>query len=106
MREFGFQLPLSLPLCVGGGCFLRFWCRDLPGTQVAQTLCFPGFNTCPPTGLAFKAFLVQNRALAAVWRTGVLQTTCFLERIGPWAPSTPKVCSFLILFVCTLRKPL
>ena len=62
-----------------------------PGTEVAQTLCFPGFYTSPPTGLAFKTFLAQNRALAAVWRTGVLQTPCFLERIGPRAPSPSKV---------------
>ena len=62
----------------------------VPG-QVAQTLCFPVFNTCPPARFAFKAFLVQNRALEAVWRTRALQSTGFVDSIGPWAPSTPPV---------------
>ena len=72
----------------------------------AQTLRFSGFYACPPAPLAFKAFLAQNRALLRVWRTCVLQTSVFIEWIGPRVPLTPKVCSFVILFVCTLRKHL
>ena len=76
------------------------------GFDFAQTLRFSGFHACPPSALAFKAFLGQNRALLRVWRTCVLQTSVFIEWIGPRVPLTPKVCSFVILFVCTLRKHL
>ena len=76
------------------------------GTEFAQTLCFPRFNACPPSPLAFGARFAQNRALLRVWRTGVLQTSVFIEWIGARVPLTPKVCSFIALFVCTFRKHL
>ena len=91
MREFGFKLsviaaplrevPLALPAVSRSG---------LDGTRFAQTLCFSKFNACPRGPLAFKAFLAQNRALLRVWRTGVLQTSVFIEWIGPRAPRVQK----------------
>ena len=61
-----------------------------PSFHVAQTLCFPGFNACPPPRLEFGAFFAKTDALAAVGDACVLQTTCFLERISPWRTRVQK----------------
>jgi hypothetical protein len=61
-----------------------------PGFCVAQTLRFPRFMACPPSPLAFGALLCKIDALAAVGDVCVLQTTCFLERFGPWRPRVQK----------------
>ena len=76
-----FKLPLSLPLCVGWGCFLRVWGRDLSALMSLKRY-VSQFIACPPSRLAFGAFWAQIRALAAVWRTCVLLTTVFIDWIG------------------------
>ena len=99
--------PSSLPLCVRLPWLLSaFLLPGAPGLHFAQTLRFSGFHACPRSRVEFKAFLAHIRALVRVWRTRVLQTSVFIEWIGPRVPLTPKVCSFVILFVCTLRKHL
>ena len=99
--------PSSLPLCVRLPWPLSaVLCSGKAGFDFAQTLRFSGFHACPPSPAEFKAFLARIRALLRVWRTCVLQTSVFIEWIGPRVPLTPKVCSFVILFVCTLRKHL
>ena len=86
------EVPLALPAVSRLGT---------DGIQFAQTLCFSMFNAGPPGPLAFKAFLAHKRALLRVWRTCVLQTSVFIEWIGPRVPLAPKDCSFVVLFVCT-----
>ena len=107
LREFGVKLSvIAAPLREVPWPLPAVLVRGFPGTHFAQTLCFSRFYAGPPAPLAFKAFLAQNRALLRVWRTCVLLTSVFIEWIGPRVPLTPKVCSFVILFVCTLRKQL
>ena len=84
LREFGLQTIRYLCPCVR--CSLAVpavLVSGTPGVHVAQTLRFSRFIACPPAPLESKAFLAQNRALAAVWRTCVLLTTVFIDWIGP-----------------------
>ena len=99
--------PSSLPLCVRLPWLLSAVSRSgTAGIDFAQTLRFSGFYACPRSPRAFGTHFAQNRALLRVWRTCVLVTSVFIEWIGPLVPLTPKVCSFVVLFVCTLRKHL
>ena len=103
LREFGAKLSvIAAPLREVPWPLCAVWVRGRPGIDFAQTLRFSGFHACPRPPLAFKAFLAQNRALLRVWRTGVLQTSVFIEWIGPRVPLTPKVCVFIALVVCTV----
>ena len=51
-----FKLPLSLPLCVGWGCFLRFWGRDLPAFMSLKRYVSRGLWRDPPARSHFKRF--------------------------------------------------
>ena len=97
LREFGFKLPLSLPLCVGGGCFPRIWGRTSRnlGRSNARD---------PRTRSMFSPFWVKSDALLAVWRTRALQTTGFVDSIGPWVPESSKVSVFTMVSACALSK--
>ena len=87
LREFGLQTIRHLCPCVR--CSLAR-AAVLLLCRVAQTLRFPGFIGCPPSPFAFQALLCKIDALAAVGGACVLQTTCFLERFGPWRPRVQK----------------
>ena len=73
---------------------------------LATSCGFPLATCRHPPRSKFSAFCAKTCALAAVWRTRALQTTCLLEWIGPPPPSTPKVCTFTALLTYTIRKPL
>ena len=91
MREFGFKLSvISAPLRVDSWLLSAVFRSGIPATDVAQTLRFSRFIALPPTPLGFKALFAQIRALLRVWHTGVLQTSVFLEWIGPWALRVQK----------------
>ena len=91
LREFGMKLSvIAAPLREVPWPLPAVWLRGLVGTHFAQTLCFSRFNTCPPTRLAFKAFLAQNRVLLRVWLPCVLQASGFVEWIGLRAPRAQK----------------
>ena len=74
------------------------------GADVAQTLRFSVFHACPPARAAFKAFLVQDRALLRVWRTCVLLTSVFIAWIGPRVPLPPKSLQFCNTFCVYFSK--
>jgi hypothetical protein len=41
------------------------------------------------------------------WRTRALQTTGFVDSIGPWVPEASKVCVFIMVSACVrFQKPL
>ena len=102
LREFGVKLSvIAAPLREVPWPLPAVLVRGWAGTHFAQTLRFSVFHACPPAPLEFKAFLAQNRALLRVWRTCVLQTSVFIEWIGPRTPLTPKDCIFIALFLCT-----
>ena len=91
LREFGLQTIRHLCPCVR--CSLARAAVFQSGTvgfHVAQTPRFSRFMACPPGPLAFGAFLCKIDALAAVGDACVLQTTCFLDWIGPWRPRVQK----------------
>ena len=69
LREFGVKLfVIAAPLREVPWPRPAVWVRGPPSADVAQTLRFSGFHASPPSPLAFKAFLAQNRALLWVWR--------------------------------------
>ena len=84
LREFGVKLSvIAAPLREVPWPVPAVLVRGRAGNACAQTLRFSGFHACPPAPLAFNAFLDRNRALRRVWRTCVLQTSVFIEWIGP-----------------------
>ena len=98
--------PSSLPLCVRfPGHFLWFWCGGGAALTSLKRYVFRDSMRDPACGSHLKPFWLKI-VLLRVWCTCVLLTSVFIEWIGPRVPLTPKVCSFVILFVCTLRKHL
>ena len=90
-REFGLQTIRHLCPCVR--CSLAFLVVFRPGddgVHVAQTLRFSRLIACLPTLLGLTHFGFQNRCLARVQRTGVLQTSVFCDLIGPCRPRVQK----------------
>ena len=84
LREFGLQTIRHLCPCVRCSLALPAVFRQgPPGFHVAQTLRFPRFIACPPARFAFGAFLCKIDAPTAVGDACMLQTTCFLDWIGP-----------------------
>ena len=69
LREFGVKLSvIAAPLREVSWLRSAVSASGIDGMHVAQTLRFSRFIAGPRPPLAFKAFLVQNRALLRVWR--------------------------------------
>ena len=100
-----FKLPSSLPLCVGEGCYPRFWCRGFLAPMSLKRYVLEIYSG-PPAWLAFEVFWAQYLALAAVWSYMYAPDHVFYPLDRPLTPSSPKVSTIILLVACKFRKRL
>ena len=89
LREFGVQLPSSLPLCVGGGQFLRKSYRGLAALTSLKRYVFQGFMRVP-SRFAVCVFFCSKYASHCSLSALASQTTVFVTYLGPWSAQAEK----------------